>query len=120
GQQSLANQRALAERVGFEPTVRLPVQRFSRPLRLRSESGVGSILGGCRFGYRPIFAILARNRAVFGIGGFESPQPISRLVTSAALYAHVPDFSGVRTPESTCRRFRDQHRPGLTMLPDAA
>jgi len=22
----------LAERVGFEPTVRLPVQRFSRPL----------------------------------------------------------------------------------------
>ena len=28
-----------------------------------------------------------------------------------------PDFSGLRTPESTCRRFRDQHRPGLTMLP---
>jgi hypothetical protein len=34
------------ERVGFEPTVRLPIQRFSRPLRLRRKSEVGSILGG--------------------------------------------------------------------------
>ena len=28
-------------------------------------------------GFGPIFAIVARNGAVFGIGGFESPQPIS-------------------------------------------
>ena len=29
----LKNSKVLAERVGFEPTVRLPVQRFSRPSR---------------------------------------------------------------------------------------
>ena len=67
----------MAERVGFEPTVRIPVQRFSRPedrSKLRSVVGVTSILGVFGSGiwtylrartFGPIFG-LAHNGSVFG------------------------------------------------------
>lgn len=39
----------LAERVGFEPRLRLTAQRLSRPWsKLKSVLVAGSILGGCR------------------------------------------------------------------------
>src|SRR5262245_28813048 len=59
-------QRVRSERVGFEPTVRLPVQRFSRPL---PQTEIGRKVNSCRSG--PIFG-LTRNGSVFGIGGFKS------------------------------------------------
>ena len=42
-QMNLIYQCIMAERVGFEPTVRLPVQRFSRPLRANGRPAEGKI-----------------------------------------------------------------------------
>ena len=41
-QKSLVNQEGMAERVGFKPTVRIPVQRFSRPGDGPIEAQIGS------------------------------------------------------------------------------
>ena len=59
--QLLLTQKELAERVGFEPTVRLPVQRFSRPsrsttpapLRIREYNHLSVLVAGTKAKLQP-------------------------------------------------------------------